>query len=372
MTIYQLGERTFPHLKTIANSNLPTPASSFLGREAELYEADSRLQETRLLTVIGPGGAGKTRFALELAIRARDERFRLRGRRLQCLPLQLARSLTGADHDRRLSRRARAARAVGGRGAQRAPRRQEAAAAARQRRAFDGSRARTLRASLRLPRPDHPCHLPGASAPEGEGVYELPPLRADESVALFCERAQTADDATRELCAQLEGLPLAIELAAARTSVLTPQQIATRLSQRLDLPQGRPRPRPAPRDAESHHRLEPRPARRGEAALRAAVRLRRRLHAGSGRGGRDADLDTLQSLVEKSLVRFTDGRYWLLETIREYAGERLNEKGAAQPKSRAGSAPRLLLRIGGPSASRPKGQSRIDQLVFLKQTSTCI
>ncbi len=40
----------------------------------------------------------------------------------------------------------------------------------------------------------------------------------------------------------------------------------------------------------------------------------------------DADLDTLQSLVEKSLVRFTDGRYWMLETIREYAAERLDEE----------------------------------------------
>ena len=43
----------------------------------------------------------------------------------------------------------------------------------------------------------------------------------------------------------------------------------------------------------------------------------------------EADLDTLQSLVEKSLLRFTDGRYWLLETIREYAAERLNEDGSA-------------------------------------------
>ena len=64
-----------PPLKTIANTNLPTPASSFLGRDDELVEADRELATTRLLTVTGPGGAGKTRFALELARRAREERF---------------------------------------------------------------------------------------------------------------------------------------------------------------------------------------------------------------------------------------------------------------------------------------------------------
>ena len=75
VSLYQLGEGSFPPLKTIANTNLPTPASSFLGREEELYEADLLLQATRLLTIAGPGGQGKTRFALELATRARDERF---------------------------------------------------------------------------------------------------------------------------------------------------------------------------------------------------------------------------------------------------------------------------------------------------------
>ena len=75
VSIFQLGDSAFPPLKTVANSNLPTPASSFLGREEELFEVDRLLRGTRLLTVSGPGGAGKTRFALELARRARDERF---------------------------------------------------------------------------------------------------------------------------------------------------------------------------------------------------------------------------------------------------------------------------------------------------------
>ena len=74
---------------------------------------------------------------------------------------------------------------------------------------------------------------------QGERVYELPPLTDTESVSLFCERSQTEPtDAARGLCVRLEGLPLAIELAAARTSVLTPEQITDRLSQRLDLLKG--------------------------------------------------------------------------------------------------------------------------------------
>ena len=104
VTIYQLGESSFPPLKTIANSNLPTPASSFLGRDAELYEADLQLQETRLLTVTGPGGEGKTRFALELAqMSQRGALQRLRGRRLQLVSVLAWRPAARRGHDLRVS-----------------------------------------------------------------------------------------------------------------------------------------------------------------------------------------------------------------------------------------------------------------------------
>jgi hypothetical protein len=66
--IYQLGEERFPPLKTISNTNLPRPASSFIGRQRELDEVLSKLsQGARLLTLTGPGGSGKTRLALEAA-----------------------------------------------------------------------------------------------------------------------------------------------------------------------------------------------------------------------------------------------------------------------------------------------------------------
>ena len=67
--LFQLGEEEFPPLKTVSNTNLPTPVSSFVGREAELESATALIDETRLLTVTGPGGIGKTRFAVELAWR---------------------------------------------------------------------------------------------------------------------------------------------------------------------------------------------------------------------------------------------------------------------------------------------------------------
>jgi class 3 adenylate cyclase len=67
--IYQLGEREFPPLRTPGSVELPVPATPFLGREQELFEAVSLVygRDPRVLTIVGPGGTGKTRFALELA-----------------------------------------------------------------------------------------------------------------------------------------------------------------------------------------------------------------------------------------------------------------------------------------------------------------
>jgi predicted ATPase len=365
VTIYQLGGRTFPHLKTIANSNLPTTASSFLGREAELYEADSRLQETRLLTVIGPGGAGKTRFALELAIRARDERFSdyedgvfsafLSSLRDPSLVLTtIAVSLDVREQPGQSIAEALSAHLAGKKLLlllDNVEHLMEAVPALSALLSACPGLAilATSRERLRL---------------QGESVYELPPLREDESVALFCERAQTEpDDATRELCAQLEGLPLAIELAAARTSVLTPQQIATRLSQRLDFLKGGPDRDPRQETLRatiewSYDLLSPEEkqllARLSVFADGCTLEAAEEIC--------DADIDTLQSLIEKSLLRFTDSRYWLLETIREYAAERLKEVGSAdRVRDR-----HLLYFCEWAERIEPE-LKRIDQLLFLNR-----
>ena len=137
-------------------------------------------------------------------------------------------------------------------------------------------------------------------------------------------------DDIAELCARLDSLPLAVELAAARTKALSPARILERLAQRLDLLQGG-------RDAEARQQT-----------LRATIewsydlltpeeqQLFARLSVFAGgctlEAAEDvcgADLDTLQSLLEKSLLRFSSERYWMLETIREYAGERFGESHEA-------------------------------------------
>ena len=160
----------------------------------------------------------------------------------------------------------------------------------------------------------------------GEVEYAVPPLAEPEAVSLFCERSQLdASDEISELCACLDSLPLAVELAAARTKALSPVQILGRLSQRLDLLKGGrdadPRQQTLRATIEwSYELLAPEEQRLfarlsvfvGGCTLEAAEEVA------------DADLDTLQSLVEKSLLRFTDERYWMLETIREYAGGRLS------------------------------------------------
>jgi predicted ATPase len=159
----------------------------------------------------------------------------------------------------------------------------------------------------------------------GEVEYQVLPLAGADAVALFCARSGlAAGAAVDELCRRLDDMPLALELAAARTKVLSPEQILERLGERLDLFRGG-------RDA------DPR-----QATLRATIEwsydlLRpdeQRLFARLGvfaagctldaaEAVCDAGLDTLQSLVEKSLVRHTEERFWMLETIRELAEELL-------------------------------------------------
>jgi predicted ATPase len=166
----------------------------------------------------------------------------------------------------------------------------------------------------------------------GEVEYPVAPLAESEAVELFCARSRLgASDDIAELCRRLDNLPLAVELAAARTSVLSPGEILERLAERLDLLQ-------AGRDAEARQRT-----------LRATIEWSHDLLSASEQrlfarlsvfaGGCTlaaattvcgADLDTLQSLVEKSLVRHTADRFWMLETIRAFALERVEETGGAE------------------------------------------
>jgi predicted ATPase/class 3 adenylate cyclase len=330
VSLFQLTDEEFPPLKTIANTNLPTPASSFLGRDDELAEAARELASTRLLTVTGPGGGGKTRFALELARRVREERFSdyrdgvfwvtLAALRDPALVLDTIAQAVGAQDGVH-----------------------QYIAAKQMLLLVDNFEHVVSPASdLSTLLESCPSLTMLVTSREllrvrGELEYELPPLADDDGVLLFCERAQLlASDDVLELCRRLEGLPLAIELAAARARMLSPRELVVRLSERLDLLKGG-------RDADPRQQT-----------LRATIEWSHDLLSGEERqvfrrlavfAGRwtlesaidvvDADLDTVQSLFDKSLLRRSeDGRFFMLETIREYARERLEEAGESETVSR--------------------------------------
>jgi predicted ATPase/class 3 adenylate cyclase len=330
VSLFQLGEEEFPPLKTIANTNLPKPSSSFLGREEELVEAGLALGRTRLLTVTGPGGAGKTRFALELARRAREERFADYPDGVFWVPLASLR-----DHARVVDAVAQAVGAKDGIREHIAGKQmlllldnfEQVVAAA-------GDLSALLEACPNLTTLVTSRELLQV---RGESDYELPPLTDDDGVLLFCERAQRLpDDEVRELCRRLDGLPLAIELAAARARMLSPSELLVRLSERLDLLKGgrdvEPRQQTLRATIEWSHDLLS--AQEQELFQRLAVFAGGWTLEGAVAVA-DADLDTLQSVFDKSLLRRSEnGRFFMLETIRQYAGERLEESGQLEDVGR--------------------------------------
>jgi predicted ATPase len=172
---------------------------------------------------------------------------------------------------------------------------------------------------------------------QGEVEYPVPPLESSEAVALFCERSRLEpSEEITELCSRLDELPLAVELAAARTRALSPAQILDRLSQRLDLLKGG-------RDADPRQQtLRTTIAWSYDLLSEEEQRVFRALSVFAGgctleatEEVADADLDTLQSLVEKSLLRFTNERYWMLETISEYAAQLRRDDGTSNELLRA-------------------------------------
>jgi predicted ATPase len=314
VSIFQLGDGSFPPLKTISNTNLPRPASSFVGRERELAEVLARIEGgARLVTLTGPGGSGKTRLAIEAAASLVPEYkagvfwVGLAALRDPALVTETIAQTLGAKDG--------LAEHVGERELlllldnleqviEAAPE-----LSALLERCPNLTLLVTSRENLRV---------------RGEVEYAVPPLTEPEAVALFCERSQLEPSPEiAELCARLDDLPLAVELAAARTTALSPAQILERLSQRLDLLKGG-------RDADPRQQTLRATIQWSYELLSAAEkRLFARLSVFAGgctleaaEEVADADLDTLQSLVDKSLVRFTDERYWMLETIREYAAGR--------------------------------------------------
>jgi predicted ATPase/class 3 adenylate cyclase len=315
VSLYQLGEESFPPLKTISNTNLPRPASSFVGRETEVAEVASLLHDgARLLTLTGPGGSGKTRLALEAAAELVPE-FKAGVFWVGLAPLRDP-ALVTEEIAQTLGAKNGLAEHIGERELLLLLDNLEQVVEAAPELALLVEACPNLRllvTSRELLRV------------RGEVEYPVLPLAEQEAVELFCARARAEpDDTVHALCRALDNLPLALELAAARARVLSPKQILERLSGRLDLLKGGrdadPRQQTLRATIEwSYELLAPEEQRlfsrlavfRGGCTLDAAEEVV------------DADLDTLQSLVDKNLLRHSDDRFWMLETIREYALERL-------------------------------------------------
>ena len=358
----------FPPVKTLENrpTNLPPQPNTFIGRAVEIDRAQALLsrEDERLLTLTGPGGTGKTRLALQVAADVIE--WFANGvffvslapvRDPALVVLTIARTLalreqSGESIDETLSEYLRdkemllvldnfehlvAA----------APSVAELLASA--------PRLRVLATSRR------PLNL------SGETIYEVPPLALPdisslpdaaalaqyESVRLFVERARAAApdfgitpanaQAVAEICVRLDGLPLAIELAAPRVRALPPHALLLRLDRRLKLLTS------GARDLDerqqtlratidwSYELLTPAEK---ELFIRLGVFVGGcRLEAAEAvcESVADSDLDILDglgSLVEMSLQKQradpdAEPRFWMLETIREYSLELLEEAGAA-------------------------------------------
>ncbi len=363
-------------------TNLPVQQTGFVGREKEVAAAKELLlrQGVRLVTVTGPGGIGKTRLATQVA-RGLVEHF---PGGTHFVPLS---ALSDPDLVASVIAQALGIREAGG----------QSPLEILKRNLQDSLRAPVLllldnfehlvravptvaeilaagpnvkilvtsRAPLHL-YGEHEFPLPRLTLPDSRSMPSVEVLSQCPAVALFVQRAAAARpdfelnrenaSTVAEICARLDGLPLAIELAAARVKVLSPSSMLTRLASRLQLLTGGSRDLP-----------------RRQQTLRAAIdwgydllsaaeqKLFRRLSVFVGgcnlesveavcdtKGDLDLDLlDGMASMVDKSLVQQVQGkgesRFVMLETLREYALEKLEVSGEAALTKRAHAAYYLVL-----------------------------
>jgi predicted ATPase len=320
--LYQLGTGTFPPLKTLHQTNLPVPATPFLGREHELSAVLSLLCSSRLLTLTGPGGTGKTRLAIQAAAEAAED-FPAG---VWWVPLSTLRdpSLVCDSIAQVLGAKGEIAEHIGDKELLLVLDNLEHLLEAAPELADLIERCSGLRL---LVTSREPLRL------SAEQEYPVVPLASEEAVHFFCARARAAKPdfaataALPDICRRLDNLPLALELAAARVKILSPDQILARLEYALPLLTGGRRDAP-----ERQRTLAATIAWSYEMLSDPEQRLFGSLSAFAGGCTLEAaetvcaaDLDLIASLVDKSLVRQSGERFWMLETIREFALERLRE-----------------------------------------------
>jgi predicted ATPase/class 3 adenylate cyclase len=360
----------FPPPRTLdaRPGNLPVQLTSFVGREREIAEVRVLLEHTRLLTLTGPGGTGKSRLALQVAGKLlpafKDGAFfadlssvtdpalvpSVVARAL-AVPEAAGRSILEVVRERLRDKELLLVVDNVEQVMEAAPLLEELLTAAPRLKVLV-----TSRVVLGL-RGEQAYAVPPLDLPDPRRLPDLQTLGELEAVRLFTERARTVrpafqltDENARavaEITARLDGLPLAIELAATRTKVLSPSQLLPRLQQRLALLTSGGRTLPDRQRtlrntiAWSYDLLDP-----------AGRRLFAQLSVFSGGWTLDSAeavclprelglelLDGLTSLVDQSLVRRTDPaeggpRFLMLETIREFGLEQLEATGDLEPVRR--------------------------------------
>ena len=338
--VYQFGDLSFPPIKSIYRTNLPVPSTPFLGRARELDELVALLssRDARLVSVLGPGGAGKTRLAVQAAAEV-SELFPDGVFWAALAPLRDASVLEGVI-----------AQALEVSEQPSVPPLETAVEAFAQRTALllldncehliDPVAAAVQRLVEGCPRLLIVCSSRQRLGLRSERAFVVAPLSDTDAVSLFEARAQAVspgfelDEHVPAICTALDGLPLAIELAAARVRALSTKAIRQRLTERLPLLSSRDRDvdeRQRTLEATiawSYNLLDP----EEQHALRALSVFAAGCTLDAAETVAGADLDLLESLLDKSLIRHRldeagQDRYWLLETIREYAAARLAEAG---------------------------------------------
>jgi predicted ATPase/class 3 adenylate cyclase len=356
--------RDFAPLRTgpVVPNNLPPQLTAFIGRSREIQDVAEALRTSRLVTLLGPGGVGKTRLAIEVASLVRDD---------------FADGVWMADLST-LHEPALVATTVADAIGFRRGTSEEGDAG----RAPTTDVAGHLGDKTTLVVLDNCEHLMSACAEltalllndcrgvrilatsrerlavAGETVHGVQPLLSDssssEAVELFLDRARMHESgfeadpedtqAIEAICRSLDGLPLAIELAAAHVRVLSPVEIADRLGDRLGFltPASRTtveRQRTLRSAIDWGYDLLSDPERSFLARLSVfsggfALDAAEQICAGDGIES-DEILALLGALVDKSFVmssrRGKRTRYWLLETIRDYGSEKLREAAASAP-----------------------------------------
>jgi predicted ATPase/class 3 adenylate cyclase len=353
---------SFPALRSLeaTPNNLPQQATTFIGREREIDDARTALGAARLLTLLGAGGIGKTRLSLQVAADVLEdypdgvwfvELAPLTDERLVPQAVasilgvkeeagrQVSEALVKHVADRRLLLILDNCEHV-----------VQACAVLAEQLLRSGLNVRIL-ASSREPlrvSGEVTFPVPALAVPAVQDPIAVEPLAQYPAVRLFVDRAAAARPqfmlteenarAVAEICQRLDGIPLAIELAAARARALSVENIAARLSDRFHLLTSGNRTA-LPRQQTLRALIDWSYDLLGEkerimfrhlAVFAGGWTLEAAEAVGAGGGVDEGEVvDLLTDLVDKSLVmvEVDGGRYRLLETVRQYAQERLNESG---------------------------------------------